>query len=518
VNEPLLLLVPEQHDYRNPVVELNPKRLGRWLKQLPLVNLCSSLEQVLDALAPCNLQAMAGKNRIRLLELYRDTFGLLFDAADEQHLSKLPISPDQRERARELTAALCAELAIGYKILVRECLRSQAPAGEPLLAPALYRAAEATALGLLHSYRTYQPSPAYAYLELHRLYGLAERTGVADAPVIFEKQLLSEAGIGAEYRRILMLAVADPYRFGAGAAARLFPLLARYAPLCRLEPWQPGTHPDGCFVIDRGADSAPRAAALGEPGYDYEDPMLFDIRPALDAIAESLAGLSEDSPEDERMLQLLVPDLQRKRIRHAPRRDVRREAWVTFGIASVHFFLERGPAHLSEAIRAAGTGFQVLDLEAEADAGHGVEPWVVVNESVSGYLLASRNRWEGEPRVGEIVGAAIPGANSTQPRLTVAAVRWMRAARDQRVEMGVEIVPGIPRAIRCTDAAGRSLGGLFFPSAPALQLPATLVLPKGIYRPGAAIGIQTEERTLQVRAGDLVAETPCFDRFDFTSG
>ena len=508
--------MPDQHDYRNPVVELNPKRLGRWLKELPVMNLCACLGQVLDALGPCNLQSMAGKNRIRLLELYRDMVTVLFEAVDDEHLARLPISAEQRQAAREQAGLLCNELANGYKILVRECLQADAPARQALLAPALFRALEATTRALLHSYRTYQPAPSFAYLELHRLYTLAERTAVADAAVVLDKQTLSEDGIGALYRHALMMAVADPYRLGTGIAARLFPLLAPYAPACRLEPYTEGVQGEGCFVVDRGANSPPAPTSRAHSDYGYEQPLLLDVRPALASIKEWLEASAEDSPDEARLLQLLVPEPQRARVRQAPRREVRRDAWVTFGIPAVHHFLARGAAHIAETIRTAGASFQVRDLESEPETDHALQPWAVVNESVSGYLLASRDKWLGDPRVGELVGMVVPGANS-QPRMTVAAVRWMRAARDQRVEMGVEIIPGTPRPIRCSASAEDPVAGLFFPSAPALQLPATLALPTGTCRTGALIDVHTGERVVTVRAANRVTATECFERFDFES-
>jgi len=513
VHEPLFSNLPEQHDYRNPVVELSPKRLARWLNELPVMNLCACLDQVLEALRPCNLQAMPDKNRMRLLGLYRDTFVLLFDAVDDEQLARQPISSEQRQAARSQAAALCAELASGYTILVRECLRSDAPARQPLLIPALYRALEITAVGLLHSYRSYQPPPPFAYVQLHGLYAVAERTGIHQAPVTLERRSLAEDTIGAHYRQILMLAVSDPYRFGVGAAARLFPLLAPYAPMCLLGPYGSAEAEAGCYVIDRGADSAPTPADRADAGRPFEDPLLLDIRPALDGIAKALST-SEGDTEHASLLQSLLPGSETKRVRQAPRREVQREAWVTFGIAAVHHFLRGGPGPIAEAIRTAGAAFQVRDLDGDTDPEHEFEPWAVINESVSGYLLASRNQWLGEARVGDVVGVSLSNA-SGQPRLTAAAVRWMRAARDRRVEMGVEIIPGTARPVRCSGDNSELVAALFFPSAPALQLAATLVLPKGIYRPGAVVGVQTGERMLQVRAGDIVSATDCFDRFDF---
>ncbi len=508
MRQTLLLQVPKQHDFRNPAVELNPKRVDAWLKELPLLNLSQTAKALLDALAPANLQPMPAKTRVRLLELYRRTFVEIFDGLDEQALRSQPITPSQRATARDCGAALCRELANGYKLLIRE-LHSHAPQREPLLHVSLFRAMEATVLTLLDSYRNHQVAPTFAYLELHQLHMLSEQLGLLQQPVQLDKEVLSETGIGPLYRRVLMLSVADPYRLPDGTASKLYQLLAPLAPAVEIHPYQEDG-PAGCYVVDRGSDGPPVPCAHAHSEYGYESAVLLDLRPALQRASEALQG----DEESMRLLTLIAPQLQQSRQRRAPRRETRRETWIAFGVESIHYYVSRGSGFIADAIAESQADIQVRDLESDAEPSYILEPWHIVNESVSGYLLASQGRRHGDARVGDAVAVITATKDPRGPRLAVALVRWMRAGRDHTIEMGIELVPGNPRAVHC-EHEGTSVPALLFPSVPALRLPANVVVPTGTLLTGARIAIRTGNRSATVRVGSAMNETTCLQQFDF---
>lgn len=512
MSQPLLLQVPKQHDFSNPAVELNPKRLAAWLKELPLLNLGLSAKALLEALVPTNLQPMPAKGRIRLLELYRETLVTLFDSLDEQTLRSQPISPQQRTLARQHGAALYRELAIGYKLVVRE-LHGQDPARQPLWQPALYRAMEATCLTLLDAYRSYQAAPTFAYLELHQLHVLAEQTGVLETPPRLDKQLLAEHGADTLYRRLLMLSVTDPYRLPAGAAVKLYRLLDAFAPLAVIQPFQE-QGPPGCYVVERGGDSAPVACARARSDYDLEQPVLLDLRPALQAVAGHLQTLDQHDSEEARLLGLLAPQLQQPRQRQAPRRSTQRQAWIGFGVEAIHHYLSRGPRFVAESISEAQADVQVRELDHEGDTTHELEPWQIVNESVSGYLLSSDRRGHEQARVGDALAVVTPTRDPHNPRLAIAVVRWMRAGRSDSVEMGVELIPGNARAVICESDAGTG-PALLLSSVPALKLPASVLTPRGIHRPQTVLRLRVDNRISAVRMGALLKQTEHLEQFDF---
>lgn len=517
MSQALILQVPKQHDFSNPAVELNPKRLAAWLEELPLLNLSLSAKSLLEALAPTNLQPMPAKTRVRLLELYRATILSLFDGLDEQALRSQPSSPKQRQLARDHGAALCRELANGYKLLVRE-LHGQDPKRQPLWHPALYRAMEATALTLLDCFRSYQAAPTFAYLELHQLHMLAESADLLQTSVNLEREVLSEYGIGALYQQILMLSVTDPYHLPAGTAVKLFRLLEPFAAQARVLPYQE-QGPAGCYLVDRGGDSPPVPCARARSDYGLEQPVLLDLRPALQAAANALAQVRErNDGDDERMrlLAILAPQLEAPRQRQAPRREIRREAWVGFGIDTVHHYASRGPRYMAEAMAECQADIQVRDLSHEGEDTFALDAWQIVNESVSGYLLSSARPWHGEPPVGDLVAVITSTRDPNAPRLAVAVVRWMRAGRNRTVEMGIELIPGNVRAIQC-EHGDRALPALLFAEVPALRLPATIIASKGLHVPGDALQIRLGNRTSTVRTGERLKETACMDQFEFQS-
>lgn len=529
MNQTLQIKTPAQHDYDNPAVETNPKRLSKWLKQLPLLNLSASVKELRDAIELANEQPMPAKTRLRLLELYHEPVLSVFDAGEDQHLRSLPMSSAERVRVKEEMGQLCSALANGYKILVKEGhAAGQSPARNPAALLALYRAMEMTALRLLHSFRAYQVIPAFAYLDAHQLYAFARHQQVLDTPVGFEKKTVSEAGPGALYLRIMLLAVTDPFHLGLGAAGKLFELFNHYAHLCDTLALDGDLTAKGCFVVDLARDHPPIPCARAQaeqslPQHGY----ILDVRPAVECARQRLEQFRQASTaakvesEEVQLLKLLVPGLEKSRVRRAARRHVNRETRLAVGIDTIHYFVATGRAALETAFADSGEAVQVRDLGSEEEGQFSLEPWTVVNESVNGCLLVSRSRRQPSARVGDAVGIVSLG-NDDRPRVTLAVVRWMRKGGKGHMEIGVEVIPGRMLPVRCIPAgespamADDQPRGLFLPSAAALEVPATLMLPKQVYSRDRLIEVHTRERVTRVCAGNLVMDTAHFDRFDFT--
>lgn len=527
VNEALLLQTPEQHDYTNPAVELNPKRLRSWLKELPLMNLLASLRELIDALEPSNRQQMPIKLRMRLLELYRETVVDIFASTEEEHLRRLPITGAQRKQIKDDTGRLCTMLAAGYKLVIKEGHQQQInPARQPLLLLAIYRAMESGVLVLLHSFRTYQPTQPFSYLDIHQIYSHAERHGVVNTPITYDKKTLAPGGISPLYKRIMLLAATDPYHFGPGTAMRLYDALAPYAALCRIEPGrQPAPEPTS-FVIDLDGDSPPLPNAKVPDDMPIEQPRLLDVGPAIDKINKLLAApdepdnLARPSPEECKLLDLLLPELSKDRIRRAPRKAVTRETRLALGLDAVHYFLSKGARQLTESYKEDSLGIEVHDVDSESEARHNLEPWTILNESSNGYLLTGQRKGQREVRVGEAVGLVLPTRADSEPTLTLATVRWLRNAKDGRVEIGIEVIPGAALPVACQSADTFSpgygaLACLLLPSVPALGLAATVVAPKRLYSRNMTLDVKTGNESMKIRAGHLVMDTAAYDRFEF---
>ena len=81
---PLTLNTADQHDFQDPTLELNEKRLNNWLVSLPVLDTGGSWRTVLVALEPLNEQRLECDKRLRLLKLYSATVRRLYEAAEPQ--------------------------------------------------------------------------------------------------------------------------------------------------------------------------------------------------------------------------------------------------------------------------------------------------------------------------------------------------------------------------------------------------------------------------------------------------
>jgi len=500
----LLLTTPEQNAFSNPAVERDPKRIGRLLAQLPVLNVAESAATLLTMLPALNEERVATKERLRLLELYRAPVVSIFNSFDRASLRHIPLSQQRRQEITEAVGRLYLEMASGYKIIVREAHAGGLnPAKNPAVLLAMRRAMEFITYALMHSFRMYGTPPPFAYLELNQLYLYAEHCGVADQAVAAERKAADGVSLQQLYVRIMMLAVADPYRLADGEADRLFGLLKRCGDACTVsQAPAAGRDAEGCFAVDLGGDRPPQKLASSKFAPDAQ-PRFIDASSALAAMGQEIrrrepaAQTAEDS--DQRLLDKVTPNLQAATSRRHERHAVRREADAALGLEAVHAVLS--------GLRQA--------------AAPGMESWLILNESASGYLLARQGVPLDEARVGEVVAiAAARGGEWREPPL-VAVIRWLRGDGAARTEMGVETVAAEAVPVTCSPGAGGDdfppQSGLFLPAIRALEIPASLLVAKRVYSKGRVITVVTGQKRVDVQAAHLLAETAYFDRFAFVT-
>ncbi len=260
------LEVPPQND--NPAVSgfVNPARLNKWLAALPSGNATKTGQDLLAALYQVNRARLPAGARFAMLEHCRPLIHELLVSLRKHYASaSLPL-PEKHRPMVELVHSLLHELANGYKSVVLAPARNAA--NEPIgggdssspLAPAIFRAMTYLARLLVDTYSLYAPEPKYVWLELHQLYRYAEQrqlltqVAVTDSPG-------NAATIDHAYRRIVLLALANPYHLMQGEATVVYAELEKWAPACRITPLSMNTRPKGQLYIDLEQDEPPRFAS-----------------------------------------------------------------------------------------------------------------------------------------------------------------------------------------------------------------------------------------------------------------
>lgn len=485
----LLLTLPEQSQFSNPLVELNSKRVQQWVDELPLLNVAHSVVALKDALDMLNQEPLSDKERLKLLEIYRVPFETVFRSFDRSNLRHIPLSPEERQQVVADMGKTCQSLAGGYKLLVQHGFDNGVDLHKDTSALlALRRAIEALSLGMIHAFRMYAPVPMFSCLEINQLFYYAEQRGVQDVACAAHKKDTDAPSVSRLYKQIMLLAITDPYRLSEGEADKVFALLEKYTNDCVISPDSTAHEGEGFFCIDLVADSTPvkfskDVVARGEV------PRIIDARPVMEKITSTVDEKNELASKISPHLQ--ARDMQRKK-RYAADGKVR----LAVGVENIH-------ALLSARLHRKGKAPGLLD-------------WSVVNESAGGFMLRSQTAGPDAVSVDDMVGIEDAGQ-----RLMVAIVRWLRSEDTSTVGMGVEFIPAEVEPVLCRfmSAVGEEqfIGGLFLPRIKKLNLASSLMLPAGYYEFQKTVTLFIGEREMEVRMDRPISQTRSSDWFSFTS-
>jgi hypothetical protein len=169
----------------------------------------------------------------------------------------LPLRPELQAAARR-----CADnywtLARCYLEAAEMSETDASAAVDPArLALTCYRGMESLAEYLMINYERYSRIRKGAWLDVHKLYGIALSEGVQHLPVGAES---SPHTVEHEYKRLLLLGLSDPFHYPFRGLVRIYDHLEQWAALASLS--STSTTPGRClFVVDPALDH-PASPAL----------------------------------------------------------------------------------------------------------------------------------------------------------------------------------------------------------------------------------------------------------------
>jgi len=495
----LRLTTPKQHDFQDPTLELDEKRLRQWLTDLPVLNTSESLRMVLRALEPLNEQRLEPGKRLRLLAVYRATASRLYDTAEPVQLRQQPIPRQQRQETVDDVERLCLAVANGFKIAIKDLFAAGGQRNDPAqFALALGGAVQQLAAALVHSYRFYRPEPPSVFLELNQLYRLAHECGLHDQPYADEEGGLP-VSLATIYHAISMLALVDPFAAEEGRAEQCYRTLLQHAPKVRMVPgnsWQ-GV-PEGLYFIDLNNDSRPRHCIFLQAPVAADDPLIMDARAALKSMHADLRALPADRRRqrpEAMLLASLLPEVTPREKRRSERKADERWLEVVIGLESICEWL-LGHARGQQA---GGLRLQVKDV------------------SEQGYRLAWQESAASMLQVGDLVCVVADNRQADQ-QAQLLMVRWVRDGRGQGTELGVEMFDGVPEPVRILvpDETQESMYQALFLSAsgPQASVP-RLVTPAAIYGEQRSLKMSIGEREMPICCAELTEQAAGFDCFEF---
>ena len=385
----LRLDIPQQTPNAGAAAFFNAAKLRAWLDALPHANPRKTGQELLIALQQVNRAVAPATQRFHFLEQCRP---LITDITDTLHkhyaAASIPLEDKHRATA-ELVHSLFAEMAYGYKaVLLATANAPLSDTNRNMLLAAALCAMHHLAKLLVDSYALYAPEPASLWLELHQIFRYADYEDLSSRDYPLVGQAGDVRSIDHTYRRIIMLALANPYHLMQGEAQLVFRELDKWAVHCRILPLSAGVSPSGQLYLDLDSDTPPAYAPTSGKALYPIDGRILDISGILAALErrnkELLAAAKSESGQltlagrKQRNMYKRLADAWGIRVERLSERKPRSTpVEIAIGISAAHHFASHGAEFAPESNeielrhgKGRGKG-QELSLFSENDA-----PWV----------------------------------------------------------------------------------------------------------------------------------------------
>lgn len=481
----------EQHD-PPPNLDLRVRSVKAWLERLPLARSLDVGAEVLNRLEVVNRSKVAPGDRQGLMEAFQPVIDTLLEDYEATVVSApTPTAPTVSETLR-LHRALSAELSMAYRILINEAATKMLAFGlRRQLAGFVREAITAAARVLRSSWLGYHAEPENAWLDLHRMFAIAARTGSADTPGP------NGATPRETYLDCLLVALADPYHMSPADHRRLPDLLKRHRTAAKLLSQYPDDITLCHFFVAPERDARPMPLGIADQRASVINildttTLVGRLRAHHRAIVDGEVLSSIASYEREAQASLL-DYLATAWGGNEGRLEARGDDGTT---AVAHVGVE-------EIVTALGPHPAATSAE-----------WEIANQSLGGLQL--RHRGTRMPRrlaVGEAISVHT-GERSFTP---IGLIRWLRRSRDGIWSCGVQILgPSATAAsLLSTTPTGEptQAPGLLL-ERDSLLAPPTLLALRGTYAEAREFAVCQRDTTLRVRAGPLLEQNGLIEVFE----
>lgn len=515
-----------------------------WLKLVPMINVRQAHGEILDALSRLNVSPVMPIERLKMLELLREPVAMLQDENAKRYVGKpfpLPLTEDSVWLAN---VQLWSAMSVGYRHCWQAALRQDVMVAEHI-ALCGQRALRYAALALREHHQAYRAVPAERWRDLAALYRIAAEGGFA-AKIVKDSlnQQTELSSCNASFIQPILLAAANPSTMPVRQILWTDRLLDRWSNQTPLldSPPEPADRGALAFELDE-----PQDLRRYDPVPLGKDWRYIDIDPVGKRIKKRIKylragespaqlGLGEDyaaASAESHLISLFQEWCDTQLERSMPRHPVQRQAapaQLALGLNAAHLAIAGVPfAQPDEKQEVRGRSiadFQLFGGQAQhlehsdrqqkpAEPMPEPESWLLENESAQGFKLV---RQEPGNRLG--LGQLVSVRPRPEQPIVVGHVRWLLQGANGELNIGVRLLPGVPRplAVRTTGVnsfSSRFCQALLLPAMPALQAPPGVLLPSGWFKAGKIIEALVDGQIKRIKLEQLIERGLDFERASF---
>lgn len=535
------------------------KRLRKWIQRIDKIADISVIEQCLYRLIKFNTVHYPVKSRLVILGILQQTLVELFK--NEKQFVRAAINADEPD----LTSLyhldkLFEEFANGYKLVIHT-LSNKASLNENesiQVQEAIYYCLKFLAQRLLLAYVQYASPPKGVWREINQIYRYAEGNELlyhiiddpapdSTFPVFYSGDFI--------YKRIVLVALAEPFRLLKDECLELYNLCSRWISACSLFH-QGELSSRGEHVVDLADDFPPRYVTR-DLSWHPLDGRLIDITEVISRVEKDLQRLLKNHATTMNEFELVDLEERQKRdmlfrvldsYRGKPVRQTRRfilsdNIQFTMGINNCHFYLANKKQHtpymdelkhttnrVHQNNSHAGSFASLYKQALERDRSHKWHEHALENASqhnINPLGLAfsyqvPRYRHKQPLSVGEII--AYRSGNKPSRRWVIGTASWIRRKNINHenitYEIGIKNLArnGIPVSVRENNNKGLDnwyYRGLLIPKHVSHQQLRSLVVPALSFELNSELVLNMSRTVMYIRLVRMLASSNAYAQFEF---
>lgn len=519
-----------------------------WQQALPLSNPIQAQAQLLRQLHLLNRYSLPGDIRLAMLETLRESIHFVQGEVAKKYSGKpLPLTPPD-QAALDAAHGLWQALITGYLRCLEAFQAGDAGVQDSLRAQAAMlcqRALGALADDQVDLVRAgHQPGSAHWRLA-HTLYVSAEALGVTRTPVEDALRASQPMTPATAYAELMLLSAASLHEISPRQQQWVMHWARRWAGKLKIQATLPDLKtPALPLCVDLEGSTPAGFKLLTGPGVRWLD--TTELRRSLKKRLILLAkgdpadtparlGLGEDcqQPSCGEVLRRIYPrwvkgGIQRRYARHPMSGACRFVA----GVDVIHYYLSGhqpfkppGSADTDDLRRQrdelATFGRITTRFEEEYSRSQGyqlenwevIEDWGLLDQSSGGLLLVRPlKQVGGRLGIGQLVAVQPAGTSG----LLLGVVRWAQISGDN-LSAGIQLIPGepVPAAVRGTGVMAtqeKYKPAFLLPPLEALDLPVSIILPPGCFKPDRIVEVWTATATCQIKLKTMFDRGVGFER------
>ena len=518
----------------------------RWLKQLQFTNLHAVHSVVRKQLDEFNRYPMQGLERLRTLELLRETVShLQSDYTKKIAAKKLPLSEEEFTILAS-SMALWQQMVNGY----HRCLQSLL-AGDKQLAPygslLCQRCLLHTSLQIFECLHNSYEFESRLWQQLHTLYAFCEEKNwpLEKLKKLGAEHLGNSTSCHVIYVKTLLGACVFPSELSRAQLQltdRLLLMWSATLPLDRHFTTSKGDAPP--LAVDlAGSHGLEQASQLAANQIDSTQstvrylamlPLskLLRVKTILLQQGQSPQQLDLGDDCNNTDCIALLKLLHRRWCAGSPdgiprQHGTTKQAQMCYSIEMIYTRIAKKPSRSldndagtdSLARKQIATFGRVLSRDDQHDGKNTnplLETWKIVEENMLGAVILREGNTDLRLSLKQIVAVQSVNAGT----FILGAISWLQVTQSGHLSAGVNYLPGIPQAVKIsgiTAKSAQSVGALLLPAVATLKIPSSLIIPRDWFAPERVIELANHDnQKLKVKMGFSIEVGLDYERVSYS--